>query len=358
VSYTELAVFGTSTRGTNIAPTQILLSSSANPSLSGGSVTFTATVQAGGVTAGDATSSLAFQVDGTSVFTNAIVGGSASYTNSTLSLGTHTITAIYRGDVNYAASTNALTQSIYLPPVVTETDLSLTNGSFAPLASNDLILGNAGVAALTTVTYTGTATNLTDGVLQAPGSPGTSSQIVMIQSGTVTYSLGNGCNLTGIRSLTAWANGTHINPEYTVSYSWDGTNFLPLVTVNYAAPSTAKGTDVALAITGLTNVVSLQFNFPNSQQNSGVAYSELTAFGTVTPVVSVTLGAQLLPPGLTKLVLNFSGLVAGQSYTLQSSPSLSPAAWSNAVLFVATQTTTAITNTTGTNSMQFFRLKY
>ena len=363
VTYTELAVFGRSSRGTNIAPTQLVLSSSANPSFSGTNVTFTATVQAGGFTAGDATSNVVFQVDGTAVFTNGVVSGSATYTNGSLALGMHSITVIYRGDVNYAASTNTLTQSIYLAPVVTETDLSLTNGSFAPLATNDLILGNAGVAALTTVTHTGTATNLTDGVLQAPGSPGTSAQIVMIQNGTVTYNLGNGANgagynLTGIRSLTAWANGTRINPKYTVSYSWDGTNYLPLATVNYAAPATAKGTDVTLGITGLANVKSLQFNFPNSQQNSGVAYSEVAAFGTSTPVVTPSLGAQLLPPGLTNLVLNLRGLQPGQSYTLQSSTSLVPAAWSNADPFVATQTTAAITNAAGTNTMQFFRLEY
>ena len=338
--------------------TELVLTSSANPSLPGTSVAFTATVFTNGVTAGDATGNLVFQVDGSPAFTNSVASGSARYTNGTITAGTHTITAIYLGDAHYAFSTKSLAQTITPPVGVTEIDLSLTNGSFAPLASNDLILGNVGVATLTTVSYTGTVTNFTDGVLQAPGSPGTSAQIVMIQNGTVTYNLGNGCNVTGIRSLTAWSNGTRIRPNYSVSYSWDGTNYLPLATVNYAAPSTARGTDVALAITGLTNVVSLQFTFPNSQQNSGVAYSELAVLGTVTPVVKANLSAQLLLPGLTNLVLNLSGLVAGQSYTLQSSPGLSPAVWSNAVPFVATQATAAITNATGTNAMQFFRLKY
>ena len=362
VTYTELAVFGTSSQGTNAATTQTVLSSSANPSVSGVSVTFTATVQAGGVTAGNATSNIVFQVDGTAVVTNAVASGSATYTNSTLTVGTHIITAVYLGDANYAASTNRLTQTIYIPPVVTETDLSLTNGSFAPLAGNDLILGNAGVSTLTTVTHTGTATNLTDGVLQAPGSPGSSSQVVMIQNGTVTYSLGHGAHgagydISGIRSLTVWVNGTRINPNYTVSYSPDGTNFIPFATVNYAAPSGANGTDVALGITGLSNVKSIQCNFPNRQQNSGVSYSELAVFGTSSPVVTVSLSARILAPGLTNLLLNISGLFAGQSYTLQSSPSLSPAAWSNAVTFVATQATAALTNATGTNSMQFYRIK-
>ena len=281
VSYTELAVFGISS---GVTPTQVALGSSANPTSPGASVNFTATVQAGGVAATSATGNIVFQVDGADVATSAIANGSATFTTSGLTVGTHTITAVYSGDADYASSSNHLTQTIYQPPSVSETGLSLTGGSFAAQGANNLILGNAGTSTLTTVTYTGTATNLTDGVLQAPGSPGTSSSIVMIQNGTVTYSLGNGnnglgYNITGIRSLTAWVNNTRINPKYTVNYSFDGITFTPLATVSYSAPTGAKGTDVALGITGLTHVKYLQFTFPNTQQNSGVAYSELAVYG-------------------------------------------------------------------------------
>ncbi len=363
VCYTELAVIGTSTGLPNPAPTQTVLSASANPSTPGASVTFTATVQDNGVTAGAATGNIIFLVDGATVSTSAIANGTAIYTASTLAVGTHTITAVYSGDADYATSTNSLTQTIYLPPAVAETDLSLSGGSFAPLAGNNLILGNAGTSTLTTVSYTGTATNLTDGVLQAPGSPGTSSSIVMIQNGTVTYNLGNGSEglgytLTGIRSLTAWVNNTRINPKYTVSYSSDGITFMPLATVNYSAPTGAKGTDVALAVTGLTHVKYLQFTFPNSQQNSGVAYSELAAYGTPTPSVPVSLSAQIVSSEQTSVVLILNGLVTGQSYTVQSSPSLAPDSWSDKVTFTATQATAAFTYAMGGNARRFYRLKY
>jgi len=57
---------------------------------------------------------------------------------------------------------------------------------------------------------------------------------------------------------------------------------------------------------------------------------------------------------------------AAQSQRFARGPELHPpeqpqpgaAAWSNAVTFVATQSTTAFTNATGTNSIRFFRLKY
>ncbi|MCX6877463.1 MAG: Ig-like domain-containing protein [Verrucomicrobia bacterium] len=345
------------------AATQTALTASANPSPLGNSVTFTATVQSGGVTAASATGNIVFQVDGSDVSTNAIANGAASYTTSSLTLGTHTVTAVYSGDAAYIGSSNSLTQGISPPPSVTETDLSLTGGSFAPQGANNLLLGNAGVSTLTTVSYTGTAANLTDGVLQAPGSPGTSSQIVMIQNGTVTYSLGNGSQglgytLTGIRSLTAWANNTRVNPKYTVSYSADGITFNPLATVNYTAPTGAKGTDVTLAVSGATHVKYLQFTFPNSQQNSGVAYSELAAYGTSTPGVPLSLSVQILSPERTSVVLNLNGLVTGQSYTVQSSPSLLPDSWSDEVTFTATQSTAAFTYAMDGNARRFYRLKY
>jgi hypothetical protein len=179
----------------------------------------------------------------------------------------------------------------------------------------------------------------------------------------VTYNLGNGSEglgftLTGIRSLTAWTNNTRINPKYSVTYSLDGITFVPLASVNYAAPTGAKGSDVALAISGATHVKHLQFTFPNSQQNSGVAYSELAAYGTSTLAVPLSLSAQIVSSDRTSMVLNLNGLVTGHSYTVQSSPSLATDSWSDEVTFTATQATAAFTYALGSNARRFYRLKY
>jgi len=172
---------------------------------------------------------------------------------------------------------------------VTETSLSLTGGSFVPLAGNDLILGNAGVSSLSLArdVFTGTAVNLTDGVLKAPGNMGANDQVVYIENGSVTYSLGSGANgigydITGIRSLTVWANDGRINQHFTVSYSSDGVNFILLDTVNYTATPGANGTDVSLAIANLSKVKYIKFDFSGGQQNGGVGYTELAVFGRAT----------------------------------------------------------------------------
>ena len=262
-----------------------------------------------------------------------------------------------------AASTFHVT--VMVPaPVVTETDLSLTGGSFAPLAGNDLLLDNAGVSALSYFEAKGdwTPSNLTDGDLKAPGAVGNQIGVYsIITGGSVTYNLGGGANgtgydITGVRSLAVWQDGGRINPKYTVSYSSDGANFTTLASVNYAAGSGANGTDVSLGIIGLSNVKYIKFDFSGGQQNGGVSYTELAAFGRPTPVATVSLSAQILSPGLTNLGLNISGLLPGQNYTLQSSPSLSPAAWSNEVSFAASQSTLTLTNSTSSSSQKFYRI--
>ena len=74
-----------------IATTTTSLASSLNPSLSGQSVTFTATV-----TPLTATGTVTFYDNGTSIGSAALSSGTAKLPISTL--GTHPITATYNGD--------------------------------------------------------------------------------------------------------------------------------------------------------------------------------------------------------------------------------------------------------------------
>ncbi|MGZ4198799.1 MAG: Ig-like domain repeat protein, partial [Thermoleophilia bacterium] len=90
------------------AATTTTLKSSANPSTSGQSVTFTAKVSPAG-----ATGSVTFKDGSTVLGTATLAGGSATLTTSTLAVGSHTITAVYGGNTNCAGSTSAtLTQVV------------------------------------------------------------------------------------------------------------------------------------------------------------------------------------------------------------------------------------------------------
>jgi hypothetical protein len=95
------------TQTVNKANTTVTLVSSANPSSFGSSVSFTATV-----TPATATGTVTFKDGSTTLGAAAISGGTAFFSTS-LSLGLHSITAAYGGDVNDNSSTSAvLTQTV------------------------------------------------------------------------------------------------------------------------------------------------------------------------------------------------------------------------------------------------------
>ncbi|MEP6945067.1 MAG: Ig-like domain-containing protein [Acidobacteriota bacterium] len=111
------------------------LASSVNPSNVGQNVTFTATISVTPPGTGTPTGSVHFQdvgVDIPSCASQAVSSGQATCTISTLSLGSHSITAVYSGDGNFAGSTsNTVTQVVSegapLPPTAS-VNLNNVNG--------------------------------------------------------------------------------------------------------------------------------------------------------------------------------------------------------------------------------------
>jgi len=94
----------------NKATTTTTLTSSLNPSNSGQSVTFTASVAP--QYTGTVTGSVSFYDGSTLLKTTALSGGSAKYTTSKLALGSHTITVTYNGSTSFGVSSAMLTQTV------------------------------------------------------------------------------------------------------------------------------------------------------------------------------------------------------------------------------------------------------
>ena len=112
------------TQTVQMASTTTLLTSSANPS-DGQSVTFTATVSS--TTTGTPTGNVTFLDGSTNLGSSALNGsGSAAFSTSTLSMGTHSITAAYAGDSNYKSSTSPAMSQVVQKESTTTT---LTSGS-------------------------------------------------------------------------------------------------------------------------------------------------------------------------------------------------------------------------------------
>ncbi len=121
-----------------LPPTTTTVASSLNPSNFGDSVTFTATVAPAA-----ATGTVTFR-DGAVPISPAVAvaGGVATFSTTTLAVGSHNITAVYSGDSNYGGSTStALVQNVYGPPSIISADNTtftvLNAGNFTVLASGN-----------------------------------------------------------------------------------------------------------------------------------------------------------------------------------------------------------------------------
>lgn len=135
------------------------VTSSANPSVLGQSVTFTATVSpAWG--SGTPTGTVQLKADGTNIGPAVnLASGSASVSTSSLTEGTHVITAVYSGDSSYGASTGTLADGQVVDPAptgirfhtLTPCRLLDTRGATGPLGGPALQPGQDRVFALTGV---------------------------------------------------------------------------------------------------------------------------------------------------------------------------------------------------------------
>jgi hypothetical protein len=159
----------------NKIATTAAVTSSMNPSTFGHSVTFTASVSP---TA--ATGTVSFYADSVLLGTRTISGGTATYTTSTLSAGTHSITVTYSGDADYLTSTSPpLSQTVELEPTATKLTASPNPATYGqavtftakvtPTAAPGTVTFYDSSAVLGTATLSGGTAALTVSTLSAGG---------------------------------------------------------------------------------------------------------------------------------------------------------------------------------------------
>jgi hypothetical protein len=213
---------GTAAHQVNKANTATSVVSSANPSVFGQTVTFTATVAVSSPGAGTPTGTVNFKDNGTTIGSGTLSGGVATFATSALAVGSHPITAEYVGDANFNGSTSSA-----LSQVVNKGDTTTTIGAISPSPS---VVGQSynvpvTVAAVSPATGTPTGTvNVSDG----DGN-----------SCTITLSGGAGsCNLTstsaGAKTITATYGG---------DANFNGSNGTKARTVNKADTTTTITSD-------------------------------------------------------------------------------------------------------------------
>jgi hypothetical protein len=260
------------TQNVNEAGSNTTTSSSANPSVFGQSVTFTAQVTAAAPGLGTPTGTVSFFDGNTELDTARLIAGAASYSTSDLTRGGHFITAVYSGDASFGPSTSvvlienvnqASTQTTVTPsPAATILGQSVTfNADVAPVSPG-----------------TGVPTGM---VTFMDGS--TPLETVTLDAGTASFSTS---------SLTL---GSH---SITVAYAGDGDDFL----ASTSSPSIEEvgGTTVTLVSPFNPSTFGQSFAF--------TAKVAPDAAGSTVPIGSVTFmdGTQ----SLGTFALNAAGVAS------------------------------------------------
>jgi uncharacterized repeat protein (TIGR03803 family) len=233
------------------------VSSTANPSFYAGSLSFTATVTpASG--SGTPTGSVQFQDGSTVLGSSSLSSGVATFTTAGLSVGQHSISAVYSGDSNFNSSTGSLSQSI----IQVSTSTAVTSNL------NPAVYGQL-------VTFVATATTSTGG-----GTP-TGSMVFKDGAttlGTVTMS-GGSASFTTVYQLVA---GTH---AITATYSGDA-NCLTSVgsltqQVNQATTSVALYSNLnpAFVNAAVTFTASVTGQYQGNPSGTVTFYSNGSALG-------------------------------------------------------------------------------
>jgi len=155
---------GPLTQVVNPLPTTAILVSADNPAVVRSPVFLSVAVQVNSPGTGTPTGTVSFFDSGTPIGTATLDGGIATFLTSSLSVGSHDITASYEGDGTFGASTSAtLTEVITAVPSTTTTLVSADNPSVAQQPVT--LQADVSVNAPGTGTPTGTVSFLDGGTL-------------------------------------------------------------------------------------------------------------------------------------------------------------------------------------------------
>jgi hypothetical protein len=277
---------GTATLIVNQASTTTTVTSSSNPSVSGQSVTFTATVLSGG---GTPTGTVTFLDGGNTIGTVTLdAGGAATFATSTLAVGNHTITTNYAGDTNFTGSTGSLTGN---PQVVNQADTVTAVTS----SVNPSVIGQS-------ITFTATVSAV------APGA-GTPSGLVFFSDGGSVFGFGS-LDASGV---TTFATSLDVG-SHTITANYSGNGNLNASTGSMTGnPQVVNKADTTTALTSSANPSavgqSVTFTATVSPVAPGVAFTtgSVTFLDGAASIGTGTLGT----PSANQATFTTSLLTAG-----------------------------------------------
>ncbi len=312
----------------NPATTTTTLVTNLNPSTYGQSVSFSATVQP--PTGMTATGTVTFLDGSTSLGSATLAANSAQFNIASLGAGTHSITAVYSGDSNMAASTSAaVTQQVNRTSTTTTASSSVNPSAFGqPVMLTATVQPPTGITATGTVTFLDGSASLGSATLA-----GNSAQFSIASLGTGTHSItavySGDTNMAG---STSPAVAQQVNQASTATTLSSGVN--PSVfgqTITFTAtvqpPAGTTATGTVTFLDGSTSVGSATLAGNSAQ----LTVSSLTV-GTHSITAMYAGNANLLPS--TSVAL--SQTVNGEATTTLATSSTNPSSFGQSITLSAT----------------------
>lgn len=336
--------------------TNTSISSSANPSLVGASVTFTATVSAVAPSAGTPTGFVTFIIDGvTQVPDVALVGGQAQLSSAFATQGNHSIVVNYLGDANFNVSSNALTQNVRansttnvassvnpstFGQIVTFTATVTPTVPLVPGGTVDFIID--GVEVASNVAMSGNTATFQISTLSVAGSPHT---VLAHYDGDLNFFPSDG-SLAGGQNVGQASTTTDVSSNTPTVFGQSAV-FTATIT-NASTSATPAGTVTFVDQTTSTTLGTVSVSGSGNTATAAIATSSLS-------VGSHTIAATFNPSS------DFTGssdstihAVSAADTTTAVTSSLNPSTFQQAVAFTATVQAVAPGAGTPTGFVRFF----
>ena len=381
-------------------PTTTALTSNTNPSTYNQSVTFTATISPAPTT-GNGTIQVTFRDSGVKIGTGILNNGVATLPISSLTGGTHSITAIYPGDSNYTGSTSSALSESVAPQGTTTAVSSSANpstpgqnvtftakvnpvspGGVVPTGSVNFMDGSTvlSTASLTKVSGTATATFSTSSLAVA------SHTITAVYGADTNYNSSTSPQLTQTVALfaTTTSVSSSLNPAsvgQTVTFTatinpTSSGGPAPTGSVNFLDGSIPLGTGTLATVNGTTtatfstSILAVGSHSITAAYGGDTNYNSSTSSPTtqiVNPFATSTSVSSSLNPVFAGQSVTFTATVSGWSgtatdtvtfsqggTTLATAPlalvnGIATATYSTSTLAVGSDTISTVYNSTNQN---------
>jgi hypothetical protein len=294
---------GTLTQTVTLRASTTTLAASANPAVFDQTVTFTASVTGSGTPTGTVTFN-----DGSTTLATALLnaGGKATYSTSSLGVGTHKLTVVYGGDSNFYGSASAS-----LAQTVSKDNTTVT----IVWGANPAVYGQP-------ITFTGTVT------ANAPGA-GTPTGMVAFRDGPNTFGVGTLVNGQTTYTYAGLGVGTHsIQGSYSGDSNYNLSPFFgsPPQTINKASTTTVVASSLNPSNSGnaVTFTATITGNAPSTfnPANGTVTFldgSTTLATAAVSSVGKATFTTTTLAVGTHPITATYGG---NGSFTVSTSGTL------------------------------------